>query len=201
MLDELGHVEILGHHVNYDDGSDFTDAVVQTSARTRPKAGWNQHYFGACDVARLQLEYERQNASDLVSTCLSLASVATLSASPTSVYVGTSVAFSGTLKIRLDATNNRAMSGDPVSDRSILLQRRAIGSTTWTTVSTMTAHSYTEGLYTATWSPTTTYDWRVLFATPTNEGLIGTTSPIIRVTVSGCTGSGCPSSGIVAAGR
>src|SRR5262249_4401232 len=56
-LDELGHVEVLGHHVNFADESDFTDAVVQYAGRGKPKAGWNQHVFGRCDVARLQLEY------------------------------------------------------------------------------------------------------------------------------------------------
>jgi len=192
-LDELGHIEILGHHVNYDDGSDFTDAVVQASAHSRPRAGWNQHAFGDCDVARLQLEYERVSPSDLVSTCLSLASVATLTASPTSAYSGTTVAFSATLKITVDATNNRALSGDPLSDRTLLLQRRAVGSTTWTTVTTMTPSASTEGLYNALWSPTATYDWRVLFASPANEGVSGDASGTIRVTVSGCTGSGCPS--------
>ena len=57
-LDEFGHIELLGHHVNYEDESDFTDSVVQFAARSRPKEGWNQHVFGRCDVARLQLEYE-----------------------------------------------------------------------------------------------------------------------------------------------
>jgi len=192
-LDELGHIEILGHHVNYADSSDFTDSVVQASAHSRPKSGWNQHAFGVCDVARLQLEYERQTASDPVSRCLSLATVASLTASPTNVYVGASVAFSATLKITNDATNNRAMAGDPLSRRSLLLQRRAIGSSSWTTVSTMTASASTEGLYNALWSPTVTYDWRVLFATPASEGVLGTSSAVTRVTVSGCSGTGCPS--------
>ena len=58
-LDEFGHVEILDHHVNNADGSDYVDAVVQTVSRARPSAGWNVHSFGRCDVARLQLEYER----------------------------------------------------------------------------------------------------------------------------------------------
>jgi hypothetical protein len=200
-LDELGHIEILGHHVNYDDLSDFTDAVVQASAHTRPRAGWNQHVFGVCDVARLQLEYQLQRASDPVSTCLSLPTVLSFTASPTNAYVGTTVAFSATLKIKLDVTNNRAMSGDPLTGRTVLLQRRALGATTWTTVSTMTPNSSPEGTYNALWSPTATYDWRVFFATPTNEGVIGTTSGTIRVTVSGCTGSGCPSLGLLGAGQ
>ena len=192
-LDELGHIEILGHHVNYDDGSDFTDAVVQASAHSRPKAGWNQHAFGDCDVARLQLEYERLTPSDPVSPCLSLTSVATLTASPTSAYSGTTVAFSATLKISVDATNNRALSGDPLSDRTLLLQRRAVGATTWSTVTTLTPSASTEGLYNGLWSPTATYDWRVLFAAPADEGIGGTASGSVRVTVTGCTGSSCPS--------
>ncbi|MBI3751208.1 MAG: hypothetical protein HY263_06075 [Chloroflexi bacterium] len=201
MLDELGHIEILGHHVNYSDGSDFTDAVVQASAHSRPKAGWNQHVFGDCDVARLELEYERQTASDPVSDCLNLATALSLSISPTSVYVGATVAFSSTLKITLDTTTNRAMAGDPLSRRSVLLQRRPLGSTTWTTVTTMYPSAATDGLYTVLWSPTATYDWRALFPTPANEGLVGSTSAITRVTVSGCSGSGCPSSLILGAGQ
>ena len=42
-LDEFGHVEILDHHVNQDDQSDYTDAVVQTFSRTKPGVGWNMH--------------------------------------------------------------------------------------------------------------------------------------------------------------
>lgn len=192
-LDELGHIEILGHHVNYDDGSDFTDAVVQASARSRPRAGWNQHAFGDCDIARLQLEYERPTPSDPVSTCLSIASVTGLAASPTAAYSGTTVAFQATLRIVMDAPNYRALSGDPLSDRTVLLQRRAIGGTTWTTVSTMTPSASTEGLYNALWTPTASYDWRVLFASPPDEGVSGATSAVVRVTVSGCSGPGCPS--------
>jgi hypothetical protein len=200
-LDELGHIEILGHHVNYDDQSDFTDAVVQASAHTRPRAGWNQHVFGVCDVARLQLEYQLQHASDPVSTCLSLPTVLSLTASPTSAYVGTTVAFSANLKVKLDAANNRAMSGDPLSGRTVLLQRRAVGATTWTTASTMTPSTSPEGSYNALWSPTATYDWRVFFSTPTDEGVIGATSGTIRVAVSGCSGAGCPSIGILGSGQ
>ena len=45
-LDEFGHVDGLGHHVNKDDGSDYLDAVVQTYSRTKPNTGWNVHAFG-----------------------------------------------------------------------------------------------------------------------------------------------------------
>lgn len=200
MLDELGHIEILGHHANYSDGSDFTDAVVQASAHARPKAGWNQHAFGVCDVARLQLEYELRRASDPVSTCLDLATTVSLSPSPTTVYMGDTVTFNATLRVTTDTTANRAMSGDPLSARPVLLQRRAVGSTTWMTVATMSPSSSTDGYYSAVWSPTATSDWRALFPTPAGEGLVGSTSAIFRVAVTGCSTSGCPTSGIVAAG-
>ncbi|HUP54261.1 MAG TPA: hypothetical protein VM408_02045, partial [Methylomirabilota bacterium] len=57
-LDEFGHVEGLGHHANFDDDSDYTDAVVQTFSRTKPREGFNMHVLGVCDVAQLQLRYD-----------------------------------------------------------------------------------------------------------------------------------------------
>jgi hypothetical protein len=190
-LDEFGHIEILGHHVNFDDASDFLDSVVQVSARTRPRAGWNEHVFGRCDVARLQLEYERIGASSKVSTCLSLASTSSVTASQGSIYVGQTVTFWATLRIASDSAYKR-LAGDALSNRTVLLQRRALGTYTWTTVTTMTPSASSDGAYSASWSPTATYDWRVLFPTPTDEGLVGAGSIVIRVSVSGCSGAGCP---------
>jgi hypothetical protein len=188
-LDELGHMEVLWHHVNYTDESDYLDSVVQASAHTKGHVGWNEHVFGRCDVARLQLEYERQSSAGGVSTCLNLPTTMTLTASSTGVYVGTSVSFAATLKIAVTSAAE-AMSGDALSARDVLLQRRIPGGTAWTTVATMTAG--TSGTYSATWSPTATYDWRAYFLTPSDEGLRGTGSPVLRVTVSGCSGTGCP---------
>lgn len=193
-LDELGHVEVLGHHANYADDSDFTDAVVQYAGHTRPLAGWNAHAFGPCDVARLQLEYERRDPGNAVSTCLALGSSLTLAASPTSLYVGDTVRFTATLKIAVSSAA-RALSGDPLSDRIVTLQRRALGSTTWTAIATMPASTTAEGIYSFSWSPTVTYDWRVTFSAPSTDGLSSATSGIVRVTVSGCSGPGCPQAG------
>ncbi|HLX33925.1 MAG TPA: hypothetical protein VKR30_01635 [Candidatus Limnocylindrales bacterium] len=189
-LDELGHVEVLGHHVNLADESDFTDAVVQYAGHVKPKAGWNQHAFGRCDVATLQLQYERRDPANLVSTCLSLATSMTFSGSTDSVVYGTTVRFAATLKIA--STSAGAMTGDPLSDRTVVLQRRAIGSSTWTTVGTMSPSSTTEGAYSMTVGPTATYDWRATFATPSNDGVLGSTTSTFRVTVTTCTGGGCP---------
>ena len=188
-LDELGHVEILGHHANYGDGSDFMDAVVQASPHTRPKTGWNEHVFGRCDVARLQLEYRLRSASDKLSTCLQLTSVLTIGASSSSVSIGTSVRFSARLSVA-PLTAARNLAGDPLSGRMVVLQRRVVGSTTWGTVTTMAAGT-TAGTYAATASPAATYEWRALFL-PSGDGALSSASAAIRVSVSGCPASGCP---------
>jgi hypothetical protein len=189
-LDEFGHVEILGHHVNFADDSDFGDAVVQTAARARPRAGWDQHVFGRCDVARLQLEYDRTGASAPVSTCLSLGTALGFSTSSTSVAYGASVQFTATLRIATTSLA-RAMSGDPLSYRNVVLQRRTPGTATWTSLAAMT-QTGVAGTYTANVSQSVSYDWRAAFASPPNEGLAATFSSSVRVAVGQCTSGGCP---------
>jgi hypothetical protein len=189
-LDELGHIEVLGHHVNFADESDYLDAVVQYAGRAKPNDGWNVHAFGRCDVARLQLEYDRKDPGSPVSTCLALASTLTNSASTTYLTVGTAVRFSATLKLAVSSAAG-AMSGDPLSDRTVVLQRRAVGGSTWSTVGSMTASPTVEGSYLLTISPSATYDYRATFAAPTSEGVTGSTSGTVRVTVNSCTTT-CP---------
>ena len=58
-LDEFGHVEGLGHHVNFADERDYTDAVVQTFSRTEAAGrATTCTSSGACDVATLQIRYD-----------------------------------------------------------------------------------------------------------------------------------------------
>jgi hypothetical protein len=183
-LDEFGHIEMLGHHVNLDDESDFTDAVVQFAARSRPKTGWDEHVFGRCDVGRLQLEYALELSSNKVSTCLSLATSLSEIASATTIDAGSSVRITGTFKIGVSSAA-RALSGDPLSSRTITLQRRLPGGTSWSTFGTLGGNS-TAGSYGLTLTPTTTYDYRLLFSASSGEGLLGATSAIVRVAVISC---------------
>ena len=196
-LDEFGHVQILGHHVSHSDQRDYLDAVVQTVSRARPNAGWNAHVYGRCDVARLQLEYDRLTASSLFSTCLAIPTATTLSASPTSIRAGESIRFTATLRTTTSSAN-RALSGDPIAGRTVTLQRRPIGSTVWTAIATMPAT--TAGSYAVTVSPTATYDWRATFR-PGAEGLVGSSSAVVRVAVSWCSSSPCPTRTSNAAAR
>ncbi len=183
-LDEFGHVEILDHHVNFADDSDYLDSVVQAYARAKPRTGWNEHVFGRCDVARLQLEYELRTTFDLVSTCLDLNTTLTIAASATMVSAGETVRFTGKLGI-VAASSARRLSGDPLSGRAIVLQRRAVGGTTWSTIATLTPTT-SVGSYAVSVTPSATYDYRLSFSASSTEGLNSSTSSAIRVSYAAC---------------
>jgi hypothetical protein len=184
-LDEFGHVEILDHHINYADESDYTDAVVQTFSRTRPKAGWNMHAFGPCDTATLQVQYDIALSSSPISACLDLVTVLTLSASSTLVGDGGVVTFTSTLRTVTNSAYGR-LSAQWLATRTVRLQQRLGGSTTWSTIATMTSGSPT-GTYRASIALHAVADYRAVFSTPTTEGLRGDTSPTVQVLVMPCT--------------
>jgi hypothetical protein len=184
-LDEFGHVEILDHHLNYADGSDYTDAVVQTFSRTRPKTGWDMHAFGPCDSATLQVQYDIELSWSAISTCLDLATELTLSASSTLVGDGGVVTFTSTLRTATNTTYGR-LSAQWLSRRTVRLQQRLGGSTTWATIATMTPVTPT-GSYAASVALHAVADYRAVFSTPTTEGLRGDTSATVQVLVMPCT--------------
>jgi hypothetical protein len=183
-LDEFGHMEILGHHANLADESDYLDSVVQAFSRQRPKAGWNEHVFGRCDVARLQLEYALRSPSDPVSTCLALATNLSIVPGATLVTKGDGVKVTGNFKVAV-LGSARSLSGDPLSARTIYLQRRAVSGGAWSTIATL-AQTSTAGSYATTFAPTATYDYRVLFVASSTEGLLGSASSAVRITVTAC---------------
>jgi hypothetical protein len=183
-LDEFGHVETLNHHVNWSDDSDYEDAIVQTFSRTKPTTGWNLHTFRRCDVATLQLQYDMVSTTAKYATCLDLTTVLTLGATPGSIAAGSSTTITATLKV-VDYDSYLRGGGNLVSGRAVILQRRAPGATTWTTVGTMAAGSVL-GTYVMTQAPTADTDYRAVFNSPPEEGLNGDTSPTIRVTVAAC---------------
>ena len=189
-LDEFGHVEILAHHENHDDDRDYLDAVVQTYSRTKPKEGWDEHVLGRCDVATLQLKYDVLTTWTKISTCLDIDTVLALSASPTSVAYDGTTTLTATLKVASKDAYGR-LKGNPLSGRTVRLQRRAPGTTTWSTVATM-ATGPTTGTYRTSVTLRSNAEFRAVFSTPSGEGLDGSTSPTIKVTVGPCTTGLCP---------
>ena len=194
-LYEFGHVEMLGHHVNYEDERDYLDAIVQYAAKSRPKDGWNMHVYGRCDVARLQLEYELIEAGAPVSTCLDLATTLTIAADPATLAAGGSTRVTGELEIAV-ASSAKRLSGDPLSRPTVTLQRRDIGSIAWVVVATMVPVTGSDGSYGYTFRPPATADYRLGFDASSSEGIRDTTSAVVRITVGG--GGGCTAPGKVA---
>jgi hypothetical protein len=188
-LDEFGHVEILNHHVNYADERDFEDAVVQTVSRAKPQAGWNTHRFGTCDVATLQREYDVPTTTAKYATCLDLSTTLTIAASPVSVAYGGTTTLTATLKVA-DVAAYERIRGNPVSGRTISLQRRVAGTTTWIAVGTMAVGS--SGTYSLAVKLQSATEFRAIFKAPTDEGLNGDTSPTVTVSVAGCSTPPCP---------
>ena len=187
-LDEFGHVQILGHHQNYDDQRDYGDAVVQALSRTKPRAYWDAHRYGRCDVAVLQREYDVPSRTTLISSCLDLGTSLSLAASDTPIAYRGGVTFTATLRVATNTAYDR-LSANLLSGRTVLLQRRATGSTSWSTVGEMTPG--TAGTYTWSATPLVTAEWRAVFPEPPVEGVRASTSGSVTVSVGACTTS-CP---------
>ncbi len=181
-LDEFGHVEGLAHHGNHDDDSDYGDSVVQTFSRTKPKAFYNMHVFGRCDVATLQREYDLPNSSTKYSTCLDVDTTLTLTADPRGITPGGLVTFTAVLKVADKDAYDR-LRNNPVSNRTVRLQRRALGGSAWTTLTTM-APASASGTYAASSRPQVSGEYRALFSTPSDEGINGDGSGVQTVLVS-----------------
>jgi hypothetical protein len=182
MLHEFGHAQTLGH-VDEAEGYDWMDTIMHTNVHSNPKVGWNTHVYGPCDVARLQIRYEPLTTSTPISRCLDLATELSLAPAATFVPYGSAVGFTARLKIA-GAEIYPNLAGSALSGRSVLLQRRALGLTTWTTVAELPPVTDDSGRYVKTLTLTATYDWRAIFSGPSDEGLRGTISTVSRVNVS-----------------
>ncbi len=187
-LDELGHVLGLDHHVNLPDDSDYGDAVVQTYSRAKPKAFYNAHVFGRCDVATLQQVYDVATSSTLYSTCLDVPTRLTMTATRTSVVAGSVVTFTATL----GSAGTGRLSNNAISGRTVVLQQRTGSS--WVDVLTMNPGA-TAGTYTVGLVMRSTSDLRAVFRKPSSEGIRSSSSAAITVTVTAaCTTGLCPQS-------
>ncbi len=187
-LDELGHVLGLDHHDNLPDDSDYGDAVVQQYSRARPKEFYNAHVFGRCDYATLQQVYDVLTSSTPYSTCLDIPTELSINASRTSVVAGSVVTFTATL----GSNGAGRLSNNLVSGRTVVLQQRTSGS--WVDVFTMVPGS-SAGPYSVGMAMRSTSDIRAVFRKPSNEGLRGSSSAAVPVTVAAaCTTTLCPQS-------
>jgi hypothetical protein len=185
-LHEFGHIHGLKHS-----SVQPPDTIMQPTSLARPKEHYDMREFGRCDVAALQVGYEALTPSTPISTCLLLATDLVLASSATSISSGSSVTMTATLRISPDVEYPN-LAADMLSSRTVILQRRSPGVSSWTTHGQMPAASG-DGRYRLAVAPTTTYEWRAVFNQPAGEGLEKSTSALVKVTVSsGCTSNPCP---------
>ena len=182
-LHEFGHAQTLGH-VDESAIDSYTDTLMHASGlHSKARNGWNQHVYGRCDVARLQIRYEPLNTNTRISTCLDLRSQ--LSLSPPSTTVGDGSTMTLTARLKIDPNEVYPnLAGQPLSGRSVVLQKRLPAETGWTTVGEMASVTDDTGRYVKTVTVKTTYDWRASFTAPSDEGLRSTNSPITRLSTS-----------------
>lgn len=185
-LHEMGHVQTLDHPDDAD-VTEWTDTIMHWAPKTKAKAGWNQHEFGRCDVARLQIRYEPLTAYTPYSTCLDLDTDLQASASASTAAAGAVVTVSARLKVA-DSVIWPLLAGEPVAGRPIVLQRRAPGGSTWSLVANLAPTDDT-GHYARSITVNDTYDYRVVFNAG-QEGLEDATSLVLRITVTS-SGGGC----------
>jgi hypothetical protein len=193
-LHEFGHVQTLGH---VDESKvEWLDTVMHEAPHSKARVGWDMHAFGRCDVARLQIRYQALNTTTPYSTCLSLPTSLGMSASTTSPAYGSYVTFTATLRISSDAQYAK-LAGDALAGRSVILQRRSVGGSSWSNFTEMTPYTDGSGRYAYTVKVSATYEWRARFAKPSDEGLQASSSTVTTVWVGGCSGT-CPMSDLEA---
>lgn len=184
-LHEFGHAQTLDHPDDADVTS-WTDTVMHWAPKTKAKAGWNQHEYGKCDVARLQIRYEAQTPTTPYSTCLDLATDLTLSSNATTTTTGSNITMTAKLKVA-DNVIWPLLASDPAASRQVTLQKRAPGGSTWVNVGGMGSVGET-GQYSKVFAVSNSFDYRAVFS-PSGEGLASSISVVIRVTVTSSSGA------------
>ncbi len=157
---------------------------MQTVSHAKAAIGWNMHRLGVCDVATLQREYDVPDYGTRISTCLDLATTLTLTASQTRIGSGASSTLTATLRIGSSSAYD-LLKNNPLTGRTVSLQRRLVGTTTWVAAGTISPGS-ASGTYAITVKPLSSTEYRATFKAPTTEGLDGSTSAGVTVTVVGC---------------
>lgn len=180
MIHEFGHIQGIDHPESGGFSLRPADSVMHSLAPSKPKAGWALHRFGPCDTATLQERYDVPGPTTLISSCNDVLTTLALTASQTSLARGAKVSLVAELRIP-DKDAYGRLGGNALSERTVLLRRRPVGGTAWTTYTMRFGDS--PGTYLLSLSPTISYEFQAVFTAPGAEGLANSTSPIVTVRV------------------
>jgi hypothetical protein len=197
---EATHLTLLRPHYDTgDDGETFMQS--RTPTPNGSPANWNRKSFLPCDEAAAQLEYGLLDPAGGYADCFAttpgdgakgLNSALSL-ASATSITRcwNTSATASGRLALGDDAAYED-LRGTPLAGRSIRIDRRPIGDTTWTNgiaAATATAAAGANWSKAITTSSAGTYAYRATFVSPATEDAVNTSASVtwtIQWTTVGC---------------
>jgi hypothetical protein len=91
------------------------------------------------------------------------------------------VTLTATLKIGSSSAYGQ-LSGNALSGRVVVLQRRAPWVATWSTLATMAAGA-SAGTYVTSTTPSATYEYRAVYTAPSTEGLRSDSTGVVTVEV------------------
>lgn len=166
-LHEIEHVTLgVANH----DSQGELNTIMGSSTPSSPNQGWNTHHIQPCDEAAAQLLYDVASSAGVYAGCFDhvlhhgtsgLVSAATVAATSYWACVNSGVTVSGRLAIATDSAY-QALSNNPLTGRTLWFDRRPVGGS-WTTDVTSTTATNASG---NNWSKTfssgsaTTYEFR-----------------------------------------
>ncbi len=186
FIHEILHVTLSAPH--NEQGQAYS--VMSAATPNSPKSGWNIHHIQPCDEAAAQLLYDLSYTGGQYSDCFDhlanavsqgLDSNLTVGASGYGDCLGTGVTASGRLEIT-NYSSYKLLAANPLTNRSISIDRRLKGSTTWTTITTAVASSASGNNWSKVFSSTSAGTWEYRARYLGESGVGPATSAIFTIT-------------------
>lgn len=170
-LHEIEHVTLA---VSGHDSQGETNTIMASTTPSSPTTGWATHHIQKCDAAAAQILYDVANTAGVYADCFDhiaghgvngLISSASASAPIASACYGTALSITGRLEIQANA-NYGHLGGNPLSSRTVFIDRKLRAASTWTVDDASAAASNSAGnnwsrSFTQTGSSgSITYDYR-----------------------------------------
>ncbi|MBA2489944.1 MAG: hypothetical protein H0V36_11610 [Chloroflexi bacterium] len=187
-IHEFGHVIGLGHPADAMRLGPL-ETVMHDTIPARPATGWSLHEFGPCDVARLQRRYALPHSGARLAVCDRVETALAVRVSDTAIGFQDPVTVTATLSVK-DRDAYDRLAKDPLSGRDVVIQRRSIGATGWTSYRASPGSS--PGSYQVTFRPSLPTEFRAVLSRASDDGVTDATSGVVAVFVGTCSVVGCP---------